>query len=64
MLGGAFVGDVWGKIRTNPQLAPYTNDPEYVKMITECVQNNKSITKYLSNEQFMATLSFLLGALP
>jgi hypothetical protein len=63
LLGQAFTGDVFTKIRMNPQLSPFLNDPEYVKMISEVVTNHKSITKYLSNKQFMSTLSFLVGKL-
>lgn len=61
IFGQAFSGDVWTKIRMNPQLSPFLSQPDYVQMITEVINNPKNVGKHLTDKRFMSTISVLLG---
>ena len=45
-LGNLFAGDVWTRIASNPKLAPYLAQPDFVQKVREAQANPKNIGMY------------------
>jgi stress-induced-phosphoprotein 1 len=61
IFGKAFSGDIFGKIRMNPKLAPFLSQPDYLSMISEIQRNPQNVGKYLQDKRIMATIGALIG---
>lgn len=61
MFANMFKGDIWTKLRTSPQTAPFLAQPDFVQMVTEIQQNPKNMQKYMGDKRVMAMLGVLLG---
>eukprot|EP00996_Jenningsia_fusiforme_P007002 NODE_903_length_1835_cov_160.438410_g796_i0.p1 GENE.NODE_903_length_1835_cov_160.438410_g796_i0~~NODE_903_length_1835_cov_160.438410_g796_i0.p1 ORF type:complete len:547 (-),score=118.08 NODE_903_length_1835_cov_160.438410_g796_i0:125-1765(-) len=59
--GQIFGPDVWIKIRMNPKLAPYLDQPDYCNMITALQKNPQMANMFLSDKRVMQTFACLCG---
>ena len=60
-LGQLFGPDIWGKIQTNPKLAPYLDDPQFVQNVNQLQKNPASITSLLGDEKIKHLFGALIG---
>eukprot|EP01103_Thecamoeba_quadrilineata_P015259 TRINITY_DN475_c0_g1_i1.p1 TRINITY_DN475_c0_g1~~TRINITY_DN475_c0_g1_i1.p1 ORF type:complete len:559 (-),score=137.24 TRINITY_DN475_c0_g1_i1:49-1725(-) len=58
---GLFKGDIWGRIRSHPKLAPYANQPDFVRIVTELQSNPKNLTNYINDPRITTLVTVLLG---
>eukprot|EP00906_Rhabdomonas_costata_P034818 RCo048974 len=56
-----FGPDVWVKIKTNPKLAPFLDEPDYVNMIKAMQTNPQAINMFLQDKRIMQTFACLCG---
>lgn len=61
LFGEVFKGDVITRIRSNPQLAPYLEQADYVTMVQDIQKHPSDAMKYVSDKRFLATVTTLLG---
>jgi len=57
----AFKGDIFGKIRMNPKLAPYLSQPDFIGMVVDIQKNPQNISKYLKDKRIMELITSLLN---
>ncbi|TMW67004.1 hypothetical protein Poli38472_012120 [Pythium oligandrum] len=57
----AFGPDMFGKIATNPRLAPLLSDPELVAKLTELQRDPTKINVHLQDPRIMSVLGELMG---
>eukprot|EP00128_Syssomonas_multiformis_P007694 Colp12_sorted_trinity150504_noHs@23144 len=65
-MGDAFANifkspDLFAKIATNPQLAPFLQQPDFVQSVQELQRNPNSLKNKLQDQRIMSLLGFLLG---
>lgn len=56
-----FGPDVWVRIKTNPKLAPFLDQPDYVNMIKAMQTNPQAINMFLQDKRIMQTFACLCG---
>ncbi|OWZ06184.1 hypothetical protein PHMEG_00021595, partial [Phytophthora megakarya] len=57
----AFGPDMFGKIATNPRLAPLLGDPAFVKVLQEIQQDPSKINQHITDSRVMTVLGELMG---
>ncbi|ETL27101.1 hypothetical protein L916_19323 [Phytophthora nicotianae] len=60
-LANAFGPDMFGKIATNPRLAPMLGDPEFVKVLQEIQRDPSKINEHIKDTRVMTVLGELMG---
>ncbi|KAJ3102602.1 Hsp90 cochaperone [Phlyctochytrium planicorne] len=64
-LGGGFSklfgGDVFGKIASNPKLAPLLAQPDFIQKVRDCQANPKNIEMYMQDPRMMSLVFALMG---
>ncbi|KAF1787764.1 Tetratricopeptide repeat [Phytophthora cactorum] len=60
-LANAFGPDMFGKIATNPRLAPLLGDPEFVKVLQEIQRDPSKINEHIKDTRVMTVLGELMG---
>jgi stress-induced-phosphoprotein 1 len=62
MFANLFSGDIWTKLRNNPQTAPFLNQPDFVQKLSEIQANPNKLNEYLPTDQrIVAALGVLMG---
>lgn len=56
-----FGPDIWMKIRLNPQLAPYLDDPDFVQKVNTLQQNPQAISSMLGDDKIKKLFGALIG---
>jgi stress-induced-phosphoprotein 1 len=59
--GNLFGPDIWMKIQTNPRLAPYLADQDFVSKVNMLQKNPQAISTMLSDPKIQALFGALLG---
>eukprot|EP00760_Papus_ankaliazontas_P023266 PhM_4_TR2009/c1_g2_i1/m.3003/K09553/STIP1; stress-induced-phosphoprotein 1 len=59
--GKIFGPDTIGKIQSNPKLAPFLMDPQYVQKINMLIQNPSLVQGFMQDQKIQATIIELLG---
>ncbi|GMF44857.1 unnamed protein product [Phytophthora fragariaefolia] len=60
-LANAFGPDMFGKIATNPRLAPLLGDPAFVKVLQEIQRDPSKINEHIKDSRVMTVLGELMG---
>ncbi|RLN47210.1 hypothetical protein BBJ29_004689 [Phytophthora kernoviae] len=60
-LANAFGPEMFGKIATNPRLAPFLSDAEFVKVLQEIQRDPSKINEHLKDTRVMTVLGELMG---
>ncbi len=60
ILAQAFRGDIFTKMRMNPQLAPFLSQPDFVAKVADIQQNPQNINKHLSDQRIMTLVTSLI----
>lgn len=61
MFAQLFSGDIWTKLRMNPKTAPFLNQPDFVKMLSELQANPSLLNMYVQDQRMAVALGVLLG---
>jgi len=61
LFGQLFQGDVLAKARQNPKTAAFTNQPDFIQMVTQLQQNPSKLQQYIGDPRISALLGVLLG---
>lgn len=56
-----FNQDIWGKIRSDPELSQYANQQDFVAKVNHLQSDPKAMSNYLQDPRIMKLLSVLLG---
>ncbi|KAI8853574.1 chaperone [Chytridium lagenaria] len=59
--GKLFAGDVFSKIASNPKLASYLAQPDFVQKVRDCQANPKAIEMYMNDPRMMSLVFGLMG---
>jgi len=59
--GNLFQGDIWERIRGDPELNSYCHQPDFISMVTQLQQDPKNLNRFLGDKRIMKLLSVLLG---
>lgn len=57
MLNNMFNEGLWDKIKANPSLAPYMNEPDFVVKMRELIANPSSLSSHLADERILKVLT-------
>ncbi|KAG6583161.1 Stress-induced-phosphoprotein 1 [Phytophthora cinnamomi] len=60
-LANAFGPDMFGKIATNPRLAPLLGDPQFVQLLQEIQRDPSKINEHIQDSRVMTVLGELMG---
>ncbi|CAH0474009.1 unnamed protein product [Peronospora belbahrii] len=60
-LANAFGPDMFGKIATNPRLAPFLSDPAFIRVLQEIQQDPSKINEHIRDSRVMTVLGELMG---
>ncbi|CAI5729530.1 unnamed protein product [Peronospora destructor] len=60
-LANAFGPDMFGKIATNPRLAPFLGDPAFVRVLQEIQSDPSKINEHIKDSRVMTVLGELMG---
>ncbi|KAE9311205.1 Hsp70-Hsp90 organizing protein 2 [Phytophthora fragariae] len=60
-LANAFGPDMFGKIATNPRLAPLLGDPQFVQVLQEIQRDPSKINEHIKDSRVMTVLGELMG---
>ena len=61
LFGSLFGPNTFAKIQTNPKLAPYLSDPDYVQKINQMIANPQQCLTMMGDQRIMQTMTELLG---
>jgi stress-induced-phosphoprotein 1 len=56
-----FSGDIFTKLRSNPQTAAFLNQPDFVAKLTQIQQDPSKLQQNLMDQRIMASLGVLMG---
>lgn len=56
-----FKGDIWTKLRNNPQTAKFLLQPDFVQIMSNLQKNPNDLGKYMTDQRVMAAFGVLLG---
>jgi stress-induced-phosphoprotein 1 len=61
MFGSAFQGDVFGKLKANPETARFLAQPDFVKTISEIQKDPSKAAMHLGDQRILGALGVLMG---
>lgn len=61
MFGQLFQGDIWTKLKSNPQTEKFLNQPDFVKIMTELQKNPSLTSQYVRDPRVTSALGVLMG---
>jgi stress-induced-phosphoprotein 1 len=61
LFNNIFGGDIWTKLRMNPNTAPLLNQPDFVQIMSDLQKNPSNLSKYMSDKRVMQALGALMG---
>eukprot|EP01118_Nematostelium_gracile_P007605 TRINITY_DN2488_c0_g1_i4.p1 TRINITY_DN2488_c0_g1~~TRINITY_DN2488_c0_g1_i4.p1 ORF type:complete len:611 (-),score=213.86 TRINITY_DN2488_c0_g1_i4:24-1787(-) len=61
MLGKLFLGDIWTKLKANPQTSKFLDQEDYVQMINKIRNNPAFLEMYMQDQRLQKTLGVLMG---
>jgi len=61
MFASAFQGDIFSKLKANPETARFLSQPDFLKKITEIQQNPNTAAQHLGDQRILGALGVLMG---